>query len=79
MNLFEVLELGPIVAQNEEMSLIVTINGAYLNLFVIEGNEFKHIDCRSFAGIELSEISWVKATELGEQFLQDVIEGENEK
>ena len=76
MNLFEVLELGSIVAQDEEMNLIVTINGTYLNLFTINGNEFENIDCRSFDNIKLSEISWVQATELGEQYIQDVLKEE---
>ena len=76
MNLFEVLELGPIVAQSEEMNLIVTINGSYLNLFSVGYNGFKNIDCRSFYGIELGKISWVKAKELGEQYIQDVLKEE---
>lgn len=34
MTIHELLEYGPIVAHDEELDLLVTVNGAYFNLWV---------------------------------------------
>jgi hypothetical protein len=33
MNIHEVLEYGPIVAHDEELDLLITVNGAYFNVW----------------------------------------------
>ena len=33
LTLFEVLEYGPIVAQDEDAGILVTVNGAYFNFY----------------------------------------------
>lgn len=34
MNIHEVIEYGPIVAHDEELDILITVNGAYFNLWV---------------------------------------------
>jgi hypothetical protein len=34
MNIHEVMEYGPIVAHDEELDTLITVNGAYFNLWV---------------------------------------------
>jgi hypothetical protein len=34
MNIYEVLQYGPILASNQELGVLITINGAYLNAWV---------------------------------------------
>ena len=48
MNIFEVMQYGPIVACDEELGLLVTVNGAYFNLWVSRGDgEFENTTCSS--------------------------------
>ena len=46
-NIFELLEYGPIVLCDEDLGLVWTINGSYLNIWVLRGDEFEGTDCRS--------------------------------
>lgn len=73
-NIYEVLELGPIVAQCEENRCLITINGSHLNFWVErEENLFENTDCRSFSETKLGELSWTAACELAEQYLKEII------
>ncbi len=49
MSIYEVLGYGPIIACNEDLGLLVTVNGAYYNLWVLnhrDGN-WTNTDCSS--------------------------------
>lgn len=48
MNIHEVLQYGPICASDEELDWLVTLNGAYANLWVgnFEG-DYQNTDCMS--------------------------------
>lgn len=39
MNIHEVLEYGPIVAGDEELGILITVNGAYFNVWAPEWHE----------------------------------------
>ena len=76
LNVFEMLDYGPIVAKNEELGLLVTVNGSYLNLWVLQeldsdGTTFQNTDCRNLSadnglyGLEIVELmdraeKWLK-------------------
>lgn len=44
------LDYGPIVGHDEELGLLVTVNGAYLNLWIERGDTFENTDCRHVRG-----------------------------
>lgn len=74
--IYDVLESGPIVAKNEELGLIVSINGSYLNLWVSDGDGgWNNTDCRS-GHPDLYELSTARAMELGEEWLRDIERGD---
>lgn len=74
MNIYDVLELGPIVAQDAELGILITINGSYLNLFIERDfGRYENTDCRSFSETVLSGLTWIKAMELAENYLKEVI------
>lgn len=80
MSVHEVLEYGPIVAHDEGRGLLVTVNGAYLNLWIESGDGFENTACRHLqsrtGGRDLREVSVAKAIELAEQWIEDVRSGE---
>lgn len=48
MNIHEILQYGPICASDEELDWLVTINGAYGNLWVGDGNgDYTNTTCVS--------------------------------
>lgn len=48
MTIYEVLESGPICAGSEELGLLVTVNGSYVNLWVSDGTGgWTNTDCKS--------------------------------
>ena len=53
MTIFEVLGYGPIVACDEELGLLVTVNGAYFNLWVKEGRN---------RPVSIEQDQWVNTT-----------------
>lgn len=89
MTIFEVLGYGPIVAKDEEFGLLVTVNGAYLNLWVQRTEtrrsgrvpfyqpKWESIDCRS-GHPDLYTLTVAKAMDLAEQWLRE-IRGEAEE
>ena len=73
-NIYDVLELGPIVASDAEYGLVVTINGSYLNLWVErELGRYENTDCRSYSETVLGDLTWIKATELAEEYIKEII------
>jgi hypothetical protein len=73
-NIYDVLELGPIVAQDEDMGCLITINGSYLNFWVERDfGRYENTDCRSFSETELNTLTWVQAMDIAEKYLKEVI------
>lgn len=70
------LDYGPIVGHDEELGLLVTVNGAYLNLWIERGDTFENTDCRHVQsrtdGRDLREVSVAEAVELAEEWIEDV-------
>jgi len=78
MNLFEVMELGPIIVCDEDLGILITYNASYFNLFIIDGDRFKCTDCR-YVGLRETQDIWDIVKE-GERYLEDVLkEIEDEK
>jgi hypothetical protein len=57
MNIFEVLSYGPIVAQDDDLGILITANGSYLNFWVLKQSSsrnegfkesWENTDVRSF-------------------------------
>jgi len=89
--IFEVLGHGPIVAKDEDLGLLVTINGAYLNLWEgrtrhgfnqhgapMESASWENTDCRC-GHPDLYTLTVAKAMELAEEWLEEIRKGEDEK
>ena len=78
MNIYEVLEYGPIVAADEDYSLLITINGAYLNLWAYDGSEYKCLDCRPPSD-DLYTLTVSQAMDQAEAYIQDTLKGEEDE
>ena len=76
MNIYQVLEYGPIVASEEDYSLLVTVNGAYLNLWAYDGSEYKCLDCRPPSD-DLYTLTVSQAIDQAKAYLEDVLKGED--
>jgi hypothetical protein len=82
----EMLELGMLVAHDDELGLYVTANGSYLNLWAtrIRGpvTLYENIDCRSFGDAPpdgLLQWSGLKLMKEAQEFIRDVIkQGQDE-
>jgi hypothetical protein len=93
MNIHEVLEYGSIVASNEELDLLITVNGAYFNLWVGGGygeetdytnteafdmsSRVEGADPQSSRGLYGLDI--VKVMDAAEALLAEVLAGEDEE
>ena len=79
MNIYEVLEYGPIAAADEDFCLLVTINGAYLNLWAYDGSEYKCLDCRPPSD-DLYTLTVSQAMDQAKAYLEDTLkEGEEDE
>ena len=82
MNIYEVLDYGPIMAQNEELGILITVNGSYFNIWVDRGNsKFENVDCVSL-GNGMDGLYGIKTTDLikkAEEILDEVIKSGNEE
>ena len=80
MNIHEVMEQGYIVASNEDLDILVTVNGAYYNIWAgdYSGN-YTNTDCRA-TGFDggLYGQDMVKVTDCAEKILEEVL-GEDEE
>jgi hypothetical protein len=45
LTLWDVLEYGCVVAHDEDLGMLLTVNGAYFNLFSKAGERYACIDC----------------------------------
>lgn len=72
----QVMEYGPIVASNDELDILITVNGSYFNFWAGDFNgNYTNTDCRSIdRGI--NGIHGVSITELmdeAEQYIEDAL------
>lgn len=80
MNIHEVIEYGYIVASNGDLDLLITVNGAYFNIWA--GNHagsYTNTDCRA-TGFEggLYGQDIVKVAEKAEKILEEIL-GESDE
>lgn len=77
--LYEVLEYGPIVLADEDLGVLITINGSYLNWWNASKWDYasnaslayKCADCRSFSDKNLASLSWAAAQELAQEWFNE--------
>jgi hypothetical protein len=90
MNIHEVMEYGPIVAHDEEFGLLITVNGAYFNLWVeadASGKGWTNTEAYDLASrVEhensmsvLYETSFVKAWDAAKTLLEEILAGDEEE
>ncbi len=72
MNVYDVLEYGPIMAADEDYSLLITINGAYLNLWLHDGNQYKCLDCRP-PSADLYTLTVSQAMDEAKSYLENAV------
>lgn len=76
MNLHQVLDYGPVVANDSDTSALVTANDVYLNLWIGRGDAFENLDCQhvgSRTGDQgLRELPLVDVIELAEAWLAEL-------
>ena len=81
MNIHEVMEYGYIVASDEELDILVTVNGAYYNIWAGNYNgNYTNTDCRA-TGFDggLYGQDMVKVTDKAQQILEEVLSESNEE
>lgn len=77
-NIAEIFECGPIVFVNEDLGVVITINGSYLNWW----NVSDKVDCRdarSTDGKPFHEMTWVAAMDAAEEWFNEVIANEDDE
>lgn len=78
MNIHEVMEYGYIVASDEELDILITVNGAYYNIWCGDySGDYTNTDCRA-TGFDggLYGQDMVKVVEKAEAILKEIVEGE---
>jgi len=65
------------VASEEDYSLLVTVNGAYLNLWAYDGSAYKCLDCRPPSD-DLYTLTVSEAMDQAEAYLEDTLKGEED-
>lgn len=78
MTIFDVLAYGPIVSGNEELGLLVTVNGSYYNLWVSRGDgKWENTDCASPGAPDSNYPDLWKAVSKGEKRLEEWVKGDD--
>lgn len=81
MNIHEVLEYGYVVASNEDIDILITVNGAYFNIWCGDfSGSYNNTDCRATSfdnGLYGQDM--VKVVEKAEKILEDVVNGDEEE
>ena len=81
MNIHEVLTYGSVVASDEDLDLLITVNGAYYNIWCgdYSGN-YTNTDCRA-TGFEdgLYGQDFVKVADKAQQILEEILNEGNEE
>ena len=81
MNIHEVMEYGYIVASNEDLDILITVNGAYYNIWA--GNfagDYTNTDCRA-TGFDggLYGQDFVKVADKAKEILEEILSEGNEE
>lgn len=74
MNIYEVLEYGQVVFSDEELGIIITANGSYLNWWNGTDNYFENTDARSTAGKPYYEMTMRELEDKAKEWYNDVME-----
>ena len=81
MNIHEVMEYGYIVASDEDFDILITVNGAYYNIWCgdYDGN-YTNTDCRA-TGFEggLYGQDFVKVADKAKEILDEILSEGNEE
>ena len=64
MNIFEVLEYGAIVHHNEELGILITANGSYLNWWNEDGQGAGQWVCAECRGFDLEDMRGIMSLPL---------------
>lgn len=79
-SIHEVIEYGYIVATNEELDILITVNGAYFNIWCGDYyGKYQNTDCRATDfdnGLYGQDM--VKVVERAEAILEELVIGEEE-
>lgn len=78
MNIHELLGYGPIVFSSEEVGVVITINGSYLNWWHESSNGWHNSDCRS-GHPDLYTLSVSDAMDLAERWFNEVMNGTDDE
>jgi len=79
-SIHEVIEYGYIVATNEELDILITVNGAYYNIWCGDySGKYQNTDCIA-TGFDngLYGQDMVKVVERAEAILEELVSGEEE-
>ena len=80
MNIHEVMEYGYIVASSEELDILITVNGAYYNIWAGNYNgKYTNTDCRATDFDGLYGQDMVKVTDKAQQILEEILNEDNEE
>lgn len=74
-NIHEVLNYGSVVASNEYLDILITVNGAYFNIWCGDySGKYQNTDCRA-TGFEggLYGQDMVKVVEKAEAILEEIV------
>lgn len=81
MNIHSVMEYGYIVASHEDLDILITVNGAYYNIWCGDFNgNYSNTDCHATGfdnGLYGQDIA--KVTEKAEAILKEIINGIDEE
>ena len=81
MNIHEVLEYGYIVASDEDLDILITVNGAYFNIWCGDySGSYTNTDCRATSfdnGLYGEDMA--KVADKAEKILEDVVNGDEEE
>ena len=76
-SLSEVLDLGPILAIDDESTVLISGNGAYLNVWVARGGGWDNVDCRARVN-DLYETSAADLLDEARAYLAEILAGDSE-
>lgn len=72
----EIMSVGPIVAIDEDLGIVITVNGAYLNAWGVGGDRPECFDCRAMPE-NLYVTTGAQMIDLAKEYLNDIIMGDD--
>lgn len=81
-SIHEVLTYGSVVASNEDLDILITVNGAYFNIWCGDySGKYQNTDCRStgFGWAGLYDQDMVKVVDRAEAILEEIVNGDPEE